>query len=253
MKKLYIYLCFLLFCGTFIANAVEITNKHSFLSENNKPIYGIGGSHDGNTFNKFNKLIRGNNILVIKDLFNKCSKYINQNFNGNYYIDAAINAYNKGDYKLSINYFTKAIEIDPNDVASYYCRGNAYILINKYKNAIADFTKVIQMFPKFSPAYNSRGFAYSDLGNYNDAIIDFNRAIQLDPDFDNAYFNRGKAYYDSHKYKQAIADYSRATQINPYYADAYYNRGLAYKKFGNQELAIADFNKACTLNKIYCK
>jgi len=234
-------------------NIAALLNKQTEASNVAQKVNGIGEYKINRNLN-LNKDFLNNKKHFKKELSinsNINSKNVNQS--SEYYVNLGADAYNGGYYDLAINYYTKAIQLDPYNTYAYNGRGMVHKKLGNYNQAIADFTDAIEYRPDFVDAYNNRGETYRLVGKYNQGIIDFNIAIQLDSNDDYAYASRGKAYYDSHKYKQAIADYSRATQINPYYADAYYNRGLAYKKFGNQELAIADFNKACTLNKIYCK
>ena len=139
--------------------------------------------------------------------------------------DAAIEWYNKGvdacfeaafqypkqNFDKSIEYFTKAISIDPN----------------------------------YAKAYNSRGDIYEILKRYNEAIADYTKAISIKPYHAQYYYKRGSVYNKIEKYNEAIADYTKAISIYPNDAYAYYNRGNTYNAMGENEKAQADFKKAC--------
>jgi tetratricopeptide (TPR) repeat protein len=107
------------------------------------------------------------------------------------------------------------------------------------------FTKAIGLNPELADAYACRGTANSDLGRYDRAIADYTKAIGLNPDNAQTYNNRGYAYENLGKHDRAITDYSQALLIDSHYPSAYYNRGVAYYNSGHKEQALADFDKAC--------
>ena len=137
----------------------------------------------------------------------------------------------KSDYTGAITCCNKAIELDPNNAAAYYNRGNANTDLERYEDAIKDYNKAIELDPKFAAAYYNRGNAYTDLERYEDAIQDYTEAIELDPKFAAAYYNRGLAYANLEHSEDAIKDWTKAIELDPKYAAAYYNRGLVYDEF----------------------
>jgi tetratricopeptide (TPR) repeat protein len=86
-----------------------------------------------------------------------------------------------GQYQKAISYFTRAIELNPEDAETYSNLGKAYAGLGQYLKAISDYTKAIELDPKYAVAYNNRGLAYYDLGQYTQAISDYTQAIELDP------------------------------------------------------------------------
>ncbi len=147
-----------------------------------------------------------------------------------------------------IEYFTQAIDLDPNYVTPYYNRGSAYNDLKKYVESIRDFNKAIELNPGYGKAYNNRGVAYNDLGKYDEAIQDFNKAIELNPHLLTIFNNRGAAYSKLGKYDQAIRDFNKAIDLNPIDALAHNNRGIAYNDLGQYQAAIQDFTRAIELN-----
>jgi tetratricopeptide (TPR) repeat protein len=109
------------------------------------------------------------------------------------------------------------------------------------------FTKAIRLNPELAEAYSGRGTANSDLGRYDKAIADYTIAIGLNPDIAQTYNNRGYAYEMLGRHDKAIADYTRAIRIEPHYSSAFNNRGVAYYNAGLKDEALADFDKACKL------
>ncbi|MBN2224439.1 MAG: tetratricopeptide repeat protein [Deltaproteobacteria bacterium] len=107
------------------------------------------------------------------------------------------------------------------------------------------FTRAIRLNPELADAYTCRGTANGDLGRYDRAVADYTKAIELNPDNAQTYNNRGYAYEKLGSYDKAVADYTRAIRIEPHYSSAYNNRGVAYYSLGRIDEALADFDKAC--------
>lgn len=83
--------------------------------------------------------------------------------------------------------FTRAIELDRENLKAFYNRGISYFEKGDYETAMADITHAIQLKPDFASAYYMRGSAIECIGkNIPDAIADFEKALQLQPDFKEA-------------------------------------------------------------------
>ena len=154
-------------------------------------------------------------------------------------------------YKKSIEHYTVAANLNPNNAPVYNNRGLAYFKSDKFRSAIGDFTTAIQFNPNYVDAYNNRGLAYYKKDEAENAIKDFTKAIQLNPNDDKAYNNRGRVYTDKGDYDLAIVDCGRAIEITPDEPAVYGARGVIYGRKGDYELAIEDFTKAINLNHSY--
>ena len=150
-----------------------------------------------------------------------------------------------------IEYYTKKIEEDPNNISYFFTRGNTFYDLKEHDKAIENYNKVIELDPKHSFAYNNRGNAFYGLKEYNKAIKDYDKAIELDPNYTLAYNNRGIAYKNLGNYGKVIKDYDKAIELDSNYVDAYNNRGIAYKNLGNYDKAIKDYDKAIELDPNY--
>ena len=143
-------------------------------------------------------------------------------------------------YKETLKHYTRAIQLDPNQVSAYNNRGVTHRNLGDYNSAIDDYNRVIMLNPNDAEAYSNRGLAYQDKGDYKEAIADYTQAIQLTPDLAQAYYNRGVFYQDKGDYKKAIADYTQAIQLKPDLAQAYSNRGEVLLHLREWEKAEAD-------------
>ena len=122
--------------------------------------------------------------------------------------------------------------------------GNMKLAAGKYKQAIEYYTAALQRNPNFAFVYFKRGYAKDELGDLKGAIADYDNAIRLNPDNAGIYNNRGYSKNELGDYESAIEDYDNAIRLNPEDVDFYYNRGRAKKALGQHEAAEADFVKA---------
>jgi tetratricopeptide (TPR) repeat protein len=67
--------------------------------------------------------------------------------------------------------------------------------LKDYPGAIEYYTKAIELDPNFGRAYLNRGISKSKLKDYSGAIADYTKAIEIDPNDALAYFNRGLSKY----------------------------------------------------------
>ncbi|MBS9390515.1 MAG: tetratricopeptide repeat protein [Dolichospermum sp. WA123] len=148
------------------------------------------------------------------------------------------------EYKQAIDDYTQAIKIDHKKAIYYDFRGLAYLQLKDYKQAIADYTQAIQLDPKNATYYGGRGFAYFQLKDYKQAIDDYTQAIKIDPKKAIYYSARGDAYFQLKDYKQAIDDYTQAIKLKPDFTEAYYVRGIAHYFLKDYKQAISDWNQA---------
>jgi len=164
------------------------------------------------------------------------------------WFNRAYDEYQKGNIETEIEYYNRAIELNPENAKAYNNRGLAYMNLEEYEKAISDYNKAIELNPEDADVYNNRGDAYRNLKEYEEAIGDYNKAIELNPEHANAYNNRGLAYMNLEEYGTAIRDYNKAIELNSKFATAYYNRGIAFSYLKGYEKAISDYNKAIELN-----
>lgn len=193
----------------------------------------------------------------------------------------AIEFYNRGlksslAYK-KIEYFTKAIQLNPNLAEAYEKRAIHYYFQWQLDKAIQDYTKVIELKPKRVNAYLMRGLAYfkkeygegysSEMKNLafhlskqkvpefseslERAIDNFSRSIELDPQLASAYSYRAKAYRIKGMIEEAFRDSTMVIQLwrdQQSTARAYATRARIYRKLGQDELYEANFRKSIELD-----
>ena len=84
--------------------------------------------------------------------------------------------------------------------------GSLSRLVNRYVEAIADYSKAIELDSNNLYFYENRGIAYLGLSEYENALSDFNKFLELDPNNIKAYYNRYEAYVGLKQYELAKQD-----------------------------------------------
>lgn len=151
------------------------------------------------------------------------------------------------NYKESISWTKKAININSKHHAPYNNLGASYLALKEFYNAISAFSEAIKIKPDYAQAYNSLGIAYRRLEQYDNAIINYNKAIKLKPDYAEAYSNFGFLYLKLNKYNQAIDYCKKAIRLNPHCLEAYMNLGTIYLNLKKFDEALINYNQAIKL------
>jgi tetratricopeptide (TPR) repeat protein len=149
--------------------------------------------------------------------------------------------------RKKINYFTKALKLDPGLADAHEKRGLLYYYQGEYDKVIQDYRDYIRFVPDDTEAYRMLGIGYLKSGRYEQAIHTFTRAIEMEPEMASAYASRAEAYRLMGKDGEAIRDATKAAQLanDPITkADAYKTRGKVYRKLGYVKLAMADSRAA---------
>lgn len=168
----------------------------------------------------------------------------------------------------AINFYSKAIKQNPNDLEAYYKRGFARFKVGHYKRCIQDFNKVIESDRENKDAYYHRGLARIEIEDYEEALADLNKAdiedderavaflnkvIKLDKDNKYAHFLRGCAKYKTEEYIESIHDFTKAIELDPKYVEAYYQRARAKYQIEKYEEANDDIREVKSLDSSYIK
>ena len=92
--------------------------------------------------------------------------------------------FDEGDYQGAIDYYTKAIELDPENSEIYIKRGDVRSFYNmvdgNYQGAIDDYSKAIELDPKDPQTYIDRALCKKNSKDYQGAVDDSIKVIELD-------------------------------------------------------------------------
>ncbi|MEJ2234899.1 MAG: tetratricopeptide repeat protein [Syntrophobacterales bacterium] len=165
--------------------------------------------------------------------------------------DEAMDYYNQGlkgsITRKKIEFFTKALQLDPKLAAAYEQRGLLYYFQGKYDKVIQDYQTYLDLAPEKAGAYRMLGLGYLKIGDYAPAIAHFSRAIELEPQHPAGYAYRAEANLLSGKDEEAIQDSTAAVELRGdtrAKSEAYKTRARVYRKMGLMDLAYADTRSA---------
>ncbi|MCP4049454.1 MAG: tetratricopeptide repeat protein, partial [bacterium] len=144
----------------------------------------------------------------------------------------------KNNPDKDIEFYSKAIELEPKDPMLYYERANSYYDLKNYDKAIEDYNKAIELKPECSNFYNDLGVCYEDLEQFEKAIGNYNKAIEINAEDKNAHFNKGYCYQTLGHYEMAIDSYNKAKEINPEDEFVYVSLGGVYSLLNEKDKSL---------------
>jgi tetratricopeptide (TPR) repeat protein len=145
--------------------------------------------------------------------------------------------------RKKIDYFTQALELNPELAGAYEKRGFLYYIQEKYDKVIQDFHTYLKVAPAKTETYRMLGLGYLRSGIYGAAIQNFSRAIDMEPTRAAPYAHRAEAYRLLGYYDAAIRDSTKAIRLGRdprSEADAYRTRARVFRKLGRGDEAVAD-------------
>lgn len=151
------------------------------------------------------------------------------------------------DIVNATEYYSRAIEIDPENAMYRIQRAETYASQSKYALAIADCDYALQVTPENPMAYGLRGYAHQQLENMSAAVADCTKAIELGLESAAVHVSRAIAYSAQGEIEQALVDCDAAIDLAPAYAPAFNYRGMLHLGQGDVESATQDFEEASRL------
>jgi len=127
-------------------------------------------------------------------------------------------------------------------------KGNEYLNEQDYDQAINYYDRAINLDPEFIDAYNNRGVAYLESNEPGLALESYNHAIQLKPDYYEAILNRSGAYIELGRTEPALRDLELLQSVFPDTSIVYFSIGLAKSKAREFNGAIASFKQAWVMD-----
>jgi len=147
-----------------------------------------------------------------------------------------------GEDRAAEKSFTKAVKTagsEEDDIL--YHIGAAYVQAGEIKKAVDYFEKALRINPTNETALYELGF-FSDMrGNYTKSIEHYNRFLDIDPFNYSTWFNLGITYNKAENYSKAIEAYEYALTLNEDFSQALFNIGNANANAGEYALAIKKY------------
>lgn len=103
-----------------------------------------------------------------------------------------------------------------NQAASYNILGYEFLDRTDYTKAIEYFSKAVELEPQRADAYNSLGFAYMSNDKLDMAEEAFKKAIELNPNLFQAYYNLANLYFKEGKIDEGNRNMDQYKRLSPY-------------------------------------
>ncbi|MBI5073752.1 MAG: tetratricopeptide repeat protein [Nitrospirae bacterium] len=162
--------------------------------------------------------------------------------------------YGEGKIQQAFVEFQHAYELNPRNKEAIYAIGIIYLLdFDENEMAIDFFQRAVKIDPDYSDAYNNLGFAYAKVGKFDAAIPFYKKAVSnlfyATPE--KAFVNMGKAYYRLGRYDEAATAYKEAIKRSPNFDLPYLGLALCNNATGKYGDASAALSRAIVLNPQY--
>ncbi|XP_040987240.1 hsp70-Hsp90 organizing protein 3-like [Juglans microcarpa x Juglans regia] len=199
-------------------------------------------------------------------------------------------AYKKKDFDTAIAHYTKAMELDDEDISYIMNRAATYLEMGQYGECIKDCEKAIERgrelrsdFKMIAKALTRKGTALMKMAkcskDYEPAIETFQKALTehrnpdtlkklndaekakkeleqqeyFDPKVADEEREKGNEYFKQQKYPEAVKHYTESLRRNPKDPKAYSNRAACYTKLGALPEGLKDAEKCIELDPTFSK
>lgn len=155
--------------------------------------------------------------------------------------------YETKDYAQAIDFYGKALHLDPEGIFYLHNRGLARWMGNDFEGAINDCKRALTINPKFDNAYNTLGLVFSSKGDYKTAIEYYDKALSINKKNFRAYANRGFSKSNIGHTDSALKDCDKSLSLKSDWAYGFVLRGHVK---ANEDIlgALSDYKKAIELN-----
>jgi Flp pilus assembly protein TadD len=153
----------------------------------------------------------------------------------------------QGRLAEAMEYYFKALQINPDDPDVLYDLGNAYAQRGDWDNAIRSYRHALQVTPDQADLLNNLGFALVAKKQYAEAVANFEAALKLDPDSASAHNNLATVLFIQHHYNEAAQHFREATRLTPDDPQVCANLGDALVKQGQTAEAVRCYQEALRL------
>jgi adenylate cyclase len=131
---------------------------------------------------------------------------------------AAISAFMVGDCESEMELADRAVALNPNSYAAWYCRGWVYRVAGLPEEAIRSFERAIRMSPVdplLHRSFAGMGYAFIELGRFDEAIAAGKKALRQNPSFSTAYRCLAAAFAHLGRDAEAREAAARVLDLDP--------------------------------------
>jgi tetratricopeptide (TPR) repeat protein len=164
--------------------------------------------------------------------------------------------YNKGitanstkNYDEAVEYFKKAVAVEPTYAKGYVNLGVAYSMLEEDDKALATFQEGVSVDSTSIEAWENLGITYQTMKEYTKAREAFAKVVELDPEYVGGKLALADMYFNEGNYQKALEFYTQAAEQKGDDPALQYQIGAS--NFGLDQLgeAAMGFQKSAALSK----
>jgi tetratricopeptide (TPR) repeat protein len=152
-----------------------------------------------------------------------------------------------GFTERAIEYYKKALSLNPKQVKARHHLFNAYIRLNMPEKALEVITAPEAEFVEHPAAYRILVNLFARLGRYEDAIKSFEKLIELEPENQDNYTDFGIFLININQPEKAIKVFKHALSRWPENPELLNNLGVAYEESGRFKEAEEAYRSALSI------
>lgn len=150
----------------------------------------------------------------------------------------------RNDEMHAVEYYTKAIEANPDFEAAYKNRGAAFIQLKEFDDAQFDLGKALELDPSYIEADYELAVLYAEQDDTTKALEKLDRILDKKPEYVNALAQKGSILDRKKLYSEALTCFDKAIKLAPDNANLYSQRAISRLFASDAPGAEKDFQKA---------
>ena len=154
----------------------------------------------------------------------------------------------RGRYQEALEAYDKAVEIDPQYVASWHGKGVALERLKRYQEALEAYGKAVEIDPQYVASWHGKGVVLEKLEKHRQAIEAFRKAVDLTPLDAIAHSNLGESLLAVGDIEGASKEVQKALDLSKDFSEAASLQGKIYIERCDYEAARESFEKAISLS-----
>ena len=131
-----------------------------------------------------------------------------------------------GEYKKALDYFNRAINIEPKNAEGWTRKAAAEIYLRDYSNALESSDEAIRLDRKSADAWFNRGLVLDKRRNFDEALVNYDKVIRFNPRHVKALNNKGTVLGQLERWDEAKQCFEQALKYDPKNEDAKENLKL---------------------------
>ncbi|MBN1383143.1 MAG: tetratricopeptide repeat protein [Deltaproteobacteria bacterium] len=148
----------------------------------------------------------------------------------------------------TVTVFENSADINPRNYLAYNILGKDADKKGNYRLALSYYLKALKIPRSVDETYSNMGTTLIKMNRRAEAYKCFETSLRINSNSAEANYNLGLFYMEDNRLDLSINHFRKAIENKPYFIDAYNNLGIALVKKGRIQEGIMNFEKALTLN-----